>query len=36
VANRTRARADGLKEQFGAKVVPQDWTTIPTLCVTPR
>lgn len=31
VANRTRARADGLKEQFGAKVVPQDWTAIPTL-----
>jgi shikimate dehydrogenase len=31
VANRTRARADGLREQFGAKVVPQDWTAIPTL-----
>ena len=31
VANRTRARADGLKEQFGAKVVPQDWTAIPAL-----
>lgn len=31
VANRTRARADGLREQFGAKVVPQDWTTIPAL-----
>jgi shikimate dehydrogenase len=31
VANRTRARADGLKDQFGAKVVPQDWTTIPAL-----
>ena len=31
VANRTRARADALKEQFGARVVPQDWTVIPTL-----
>lgn len=31
VANRTRARADGLKEQFGAKVVPQDWTAISAL-----
>ncbi len=31
VANRTRARADGLKEQFGARVSPQDWTTIPDL-----
>jgi shikimate dehydrogenase len=31
VANRTRARADGLKDQFGAKVVPQDWTAIPAL-----
>jgi len=31
VANRTRARADGLKEQLGAKVVPQDWTAIPGL-----
>jgi len=31
VANRTRARADGLKEQLGAKVVPQDWTAIPAL-----
>jgi len=29
VANRTRARADGLKEQFGARVVPIDWTAIP-------
>jgi shikimate dehydrogenase len=31
VANRTRARADGLKEQFGARVSPQDWTLIPDL-----
>jgi shikimate dehydrogenase len=31
VANRTRSRADGLRDQFGAKVVPQDWTTIPSL-----
>jgi shikimate dehydrogenase len=31
VANRTRARADGLKEQFGARVSPQDWTMIPDL-----
>jgi len=31
VANRTRARAEGLKEQFGARVDPQDWTHIPTL-----
>lgn len=31
VANRTRARADGLKEQFGARVSPQDWTRIPDL-----
>lgn len=31
VANRTRARADGLKEQFGARVVPVDWTQIPGL-----
>jgi shikimate dehydrogenase len=31
VANRTRARADGLKEQFGARVSPQDWTLIPEL-----
>jgi shikimate dehydrogenase len=31
VANRTRARADGLKEQFGARVDPQDWTRIPDL-----
>ena len=31
VANRTRARADGLREQFGARVVPQDWTAIPKL-----
>lgn len=28
VANRTRARADGLKEQFGARVIPIDWTAI--------
>lgn len=31
VANRTRARADGLKEQFGARVSPSDWTHIPDL-----
>lgn len=31
VANRTRARADGLKEQFGARVSPTDWTHIPEL-----
>jgi len=31
VANRTRARAEGLKEQFGARVDPQDWTHIPSL-----
>jgi shikimate dehydrogenase len=31
VANRTRARAEGLKEQFGARVDPQDWTHIPEL-----
>ncbi|GAB5447213.1 shikimate dehydrogenase [Gymnodinialimonas sp.] len=31
VANRTRARADGLKEQFGARVSPTDWTHIPDL-----
>jgi shikimate dehydrogenase len=31
VANRTRARADGLKDQFGARVSPQDWTQIPRL-----
>ncbi len=31
VANRTRARADGLKEQFGARVEPRDWTQIPNL-----
>jgi shikimate dehydrogenase len=29
VANRTRARADGLREQFGARVTPIDWTQIP-------
>lgn len=28
VANRTRARADALKEQFGARVEPLDWTQI--------
>lgn len=31
VANRTRARADGLKDQFGARVSPTDWTHIPEL-----
>ncbi|WP_224816653.1 shikimate dehydrogenase [Hasllibacter sp. MH4015] len=31
VANRTRSRADGLREQFGARVSPQDWTQIPQL-----
>jgi len=31
VANRTRARADALREQFGARVAPQDWTQIPDL-----
>jgi shikimate dehydrogenase len=31
VANRTRARADALKDQFGARVEPMDWTHIPTL-----
>jgi shikimate dehydrogenase len=31
VANRTRARADGLRDQFGARVVPQDWTAISAL-----
>lgn len=31
VANRTRARADGLKEQFGARVSPTDWTQISDL-----
>lgn len=31
VANRTRARAEGLKEQFGARVDPQDWTRIADL-----
>jgi len=31
VANRTRARADALKEQFGARVEPHDWTKIPDL-----
>lgn len=31
VANRTRARADGLRDQFGARVSPTDWTHIPEL-----
>jgi len=31
VANRTRARADGLRDQFGARVEPRDWTQIPDL-----
>jgi shikimate dehydrogenase len=31
VANRTRARADALKEQFGARVTPVDWTAIPAM-----
>lgn len=31
VANRTRARAEGLKDQFGARVSPIDWTMIPDL-----
>ncbi|PWK61585.1 shikimate dehydrogenase [Roseicyclus mahoneyensis] len=31
VANRTRARAEGLKEQFGARVAPQDWTHLGAL-----
>ncbi len=31
VANRTRARADGLREQFGARVSPIDWTQIADL-----
>jgi shikimate dehydrogenase len=29
VANRTRSRADGLRDQFGARVTPIDWTAIP-------
>jgi shikimate dehydrogenase len=29
VANRTRLRADALREQFGARVSPIDWTQIP-------
>ncbi|MEM7722633.1 MAG: shikimate dehydrogenase [Pseudomonadota bacterium] len=33
VANRTRARADALKEQFGARVDPRDWTQISDLMV---
>jgi shikimate dehydrogenase len=31
VVNRTRTRADALKDQFGARVDPQDWTHIPDL-----
>jgi shikimate dehydrogenase len=31
VANRTRSRADGLRDQFGARVEPRDWTQIPDL-----
>ncbi len=31
VANRTRARADALREQFGARVAPHDWKQIPDL-----
>jgi shikimate dehydrogenase len=31
IANRTRARADALRDQFGARVDPQDWTRIPDL-----
>jgi shikimate dehydrogenase len=31
VANRTRARANGLKDQFGARVSPVDWTATPDL-----
>lgn len=31
VANRTRARADAIKEQFGARVEPRDWSQIPDL-----
>ena len=31
VANRTRSRADALRDQFGARVEPQDWTRIPDL-----
>lgn len=31
VVNRTRLRADALKDQFGARVETQDWTRIPDL-----
>lgn len=31
VANRTRARAEALKDQFGARVDPQDWTHLAAL-----
>jgi len=31
VVNRTRPRADALRDQFGARVEPQDWTRIPDL-----
>lgn len=31
VVNRTRPRADALKDQFGAHVDPQDWTRLPDL-----
>ncbi|WP_439136754.1 shikimate dehydrogenase [Roseicyclus sp.] len=31
VVNRTRMRADALREQFGARVETQDWTRIPDL-----
>ena len=31
VANRTRARADGLREHYGARLAPVDWTQIPDL-----
>lgn len=31
VVNRTRARAEALRDQFGARVVPQNWTALPDL-----
>lgn len=31
VVNRTRPRAEALRDQFGARVEPQDWTRIPDL-----
>lgn len=31
VVNRSRPRADALRDQFGARVEPQDWTRIPDL-----